>query len=51
MYNFKIQCDNGTTTIISARRMDTAMMLFCKAEGCSIEWFYEHCKTIIRSEV
>lgn len=43
MYNFKIQCDNGTTTIIRARNSETAMMLFCKAEGCSTEWFSKHC--------
>jgi hypothetical protein len=43
MHNFKITCDNGTITIISAKKRETAIMLFCKAEGCSIEWFCEHC--------
>lgn len=44
MHNFKIKCDNGTITIIRARCRETAIMLFCKAEGCSIEWCLEHCK-------
>ena len=51
MHNFKITCDNGAITIIRARNRETAMMLYCKAEGCSTEWFCEHCKIIKRSEV
>lgn len=51
MHNFKITCDNGAITIIRARNRETAVMLFCKAEGCSTEWFCEHCKIIKRSEV
>lgn len=42
MHNFKITY-NGTITIIRATRRETAIMLFCKAEGCSVEWFLEHC--------
>lgn len=51
MYNFKIKCDNGTTTIIRARRRETAILLYCKAEGCSTEWFLEHCNIRKMSEV
>lgn len=51
MHNFKITCDNGAITIIRARNRETAIMLFCKAEGCSTEWFCEHCKIVKRSEV
>lgn len=51
MYNFKIVCDNGTITVIRAMRRATAIMLFCKAEGCSEEWFHHHCKTRKMSEV
>jgi hypothetical protein len=51
MHNFKITCDNGSITIISANKRETAIMLFCKAEGCSIEWFCEHCKITKRREV
>lgn len=43
MYNFKIKCDNGTISIIRAQKRETAIMLFCKAEGCSVEWFCKHC--------
>ena len=51
MYNFKIKCDNGTTTIIRAKKRETAIMLYCKAEGCSIEWFCEHCNIRKMKEV
>lgn len=43
MHNFRITCDNGAVSIIRARCRGTAMMLFCKAEGCSVEWFSKHC--------
>ena len=43
MYNFRIICDNGAKCTIRARSKGTAMMLFCKAEGCSVEWFSKHC--------
>ena len=43
MYNYKITCDNGTISIIRASKKSTAIMLFCKAEGCTEEWFYKHC--------
>ncbi|MEE0969598.1 MAG: hypothetical protein U0M06_09530 [Clostridia bacterium] len=43
MYNFKITCDKCAPCIIRARCRETAIMLFCKAEGCSTEWFLEHC--------
>ena len=43
MHNFKITCDNGSTTVIRAVKRETAIMLFCKMEGCSSEWFLEHC--------
>ena len=51
MHNFKITCDNGTTTIIRAHKRETAIMLFCKAEGCSVEWFLKHCTVIKMREV
>ena len=44
MYNFKITCDNGSISIIRAQKRQTAIMLYCKAEGCSVEWFCKHCK-------
>ena len=43
MHNFKFTCDNGNITIIRANKRETAIMLFCKAEGCSIEWCLDHC--------
>ena len=43
MYNFRITCDNGTITVIRAKNRSTAIMLFCKAEGCPEEWFCKHC--------
>lgn len=43
MYNFKITCDNGAICTIRARKRETAIMLFCKAEGCSVEWCLKHC--------
>ena len=43
MHNFKITCDNGAVTVIRAGKRETAIMLFCKAEGCSEEWFFKHC--------
>jgi hypothetical protein len=51
MHNFKITCDNGTITIIRARSKWTAAMLYCKAEGCSTDWFGKHCKIRKMSEV
>jgi hypothetical protein len=51
MHNFKITCDNGSITIIRARNRETAIMLFCKAEGCSTEWFFDHCNIIKLREV
>ena len=42
MHNFKFTY-NGTTTIIRANKRETAIMLFCKAEGCSIGWCLDHC--------
>ena len=51
MYNFRISCDNGATCTIRARNRETAMMLFCKAEGCSTEWFSKHCTIRKMSEV
>lgn len=51
MHNFKITCDNGTITIISAKKRETAIMLYCKAEGCSMDWFCKHCTIIKKSEV
>ena len=50
MHNFKITY-NGISTIIRARRRETAIMLFCKAEGCSVEWCLEHCTIKKMSEV
>ena len=43
MHNFRITCDNGAVSIVRARCRGTAMMPFCKAEGCSVEWFSKHC--------
>ena len=43
MYNFRITCDNGAVCTIRARNRETAIMLYCKAEGCSTEWFLKHC--------
>ncbi len=51
MYNFLITCDNGSKCIIRAKHRKTAIMLFCKAEGCSEEWFHHHGKTKKMSEV
>ena len=44
MHNFKIVCDNGNITVISARTRSRAIELFLEAEGCSAEWFSKHCK-------
>lgn len=44
MVNFKITCDNGNSTIIRARTRSSAVDMFIEAEGCSVEWFCEHCK-------
>jgi hypothetical protein len=44
MFNFKIVCDKGYTTVIRAMTRSTAVRMFCLAEGCSEEWFCEHCK-------
>ena len=51
MFNFCISCDNGTTCIIRAQNKKTAVMLFCKAEGCSEEWYYKYCTTKKMKEV
>ena len=51
MYNYRITCDNGETCTIRARHKETAIMLYCKAEGCSTAWFYAHCDIIKLSEV
>lgn len=51
MYNFRITCDNGTKCIIRASKRSTAIMLYCKAEGCSEEWYYKHCTTKKLKEV
>lgn len=44
MVNFKITCDNGNVTVIRARTFRSAVDMFIEAEGCSVEWFCEHCK-------
>lgn len=44
MFNFKITCDNGSITVISARNRMTAVELYMQSEGCSREWFCKHCK-------
>ena len=44
MQDFKITCDNGNITVISARNRSTAIELYIQSEGCSIEWFCKHCR-------
>jgi hypothetical protein len=44
MYNFKITCDNGNVTLLCARTRSTAIKMYLEANGCSEEWFFEHCK-------
>ena len=51
MHNFRITCDNGAVNFVRARKRETAMMLFCTAEGCSEEWFCKHCTMIKMKEV
>ena len=51
MHDFRVTCDNGAVCIIRATTSETAMMLFCKGEGCSTEWFYKHCTIVKLSEV
>ena len=51
MFNFRITCDNGAICTIRAKCKKTAIMLFCKAEGCSEEWYYKHCTTKKMKEV
>lgn len=49
MFNFRINCDNGAVSTYRASNTGTAIKLFCEAEGCSEEWFFEHC-TITETE-
>lgn len=51
MYNFRITCDNGAICIIRARKRETAIILYCKAEGCTEEWFFRHCTVRKMKEV
>lgn len=44
MFNFKITCDNGSVTVIGARSRYTAIKLYMQSEGCTREWFCNHCK-------
>lgn len=44
MFNFKITCDKGYSTLIRARTRNTAVKMYCLAEGCSEEWFWAHFK-------
>jgi hypothetical protein len=50
MFNFRIKCDNGAVCTIRAIDSGTAIKLFCEAEGCSIEWFLEHCTIELKEE-
>lgn len=44
MQDFKITCDNGNITVVSARQRSTAIELYIQSEGCSVEWFCKHCR-------
>jgi hypothetical protein len=44
MYDFEIKCDNGSVTVIRARTRSSAIKMYLVAEGCSEEWFCEHCR-------
>ena len=44
MFNYKITCDKGYSTMLCARTRGTAVRLYCISEGCTEEWFWAHCK-------
>lgn len=50
MNNYKITCDNGAVSIYRAKDTESAIKLFCEAEGCSVWWFLEHCTIELKEE-